>query len=270
MFRVQVSGLEWYLNKFAASPNSIAIAMTDAARKIEPLIVDVIKETFVEAAAAAGPGFPPVYLDALLGVVDTAPIMSTGGGMMHFNVLWSFESLGDYDDLMEGAHFRARLADGGYSDIPYGGQELANPKLKRYLAWLRLEDAFREDTYETRASYWASQNKAPQWLLLNNGQTLYSPTIPPYPVVERVIQKLSVLIKPVVEAELDKQLAYLWRPQYVPAANTEILRIDGRMVGVRSTRTTGAFKSRPGYEWIRINNKMAGSRKINPYYDPGF
>jgi hypothetical protein len=264
MFKVQVSGLHWYLNKFASTPYVISDAMSETAWEIENLIPGIVKDTFAEAAAAAGPAFPDVYLSALHTVIDTQRMGVLTGGMMYFNVLFTFAALGDYGDLMEGFHYRARLADGSLSTLPYEGAELKNPILKRYAAWLKLPGDMREDTYEARAMYWLSQNKAPQWLLLNNGQTLYSPVIPPYPVIEQVNTKLASMAYDIMRRKLDAKLVPHWEGAYKPIGG-----YDGSNFSLppskytSGSRSYGTFTQHNNLEYIQDTKtgRFLGSRR---------
>ena len=243
MLSISVTGLDWYRGKFTQTPWIVGEAFAQAVQEVKPIISGILMATFTEAAEFAGAGFPPVYLTSLLSVVQQQSFdtMTTTDG---FYLFFDFEELGDYTHLIEGAHHRAFLEDGGLSDIPYTGEALKNPILLRYLAWLKLPDEVREDTYETRAMYWESIGKAPQWLLLNYGQTLYSPPIMAYPVVEVARDRVAAATYTIVERILNQHLIAHWKPSY-----------EGK------TLSMGAFTSKPGYEWIRVGNRFAGSRK---------
>jgi hypothetical protein len=246
MLRVTVTGLEYYRERFAKTPWVIRDAMYTTARELRPRMLDIISEAFGQAADMAE-GFPHEYIGPLMRVIQTKDVdwMEGADG---FSVFFDFDKLGTYDDLIEGAHYKAVLADGRTSEIPYKGAELKNPVLKRYYAWLRLDEGSRQDTYEKRAKYWESKGLAPQWLLLNNGQTLYQPYIQPAPIIETIEAWLGYEATRLFREVINREFQNLWGHNYIPTPTTY-----------------GAFKKRPGYEYIRVGNKMAGSRKIRDY-----
>jgi hypothetical protein len=164
------------------------------------------------------------------------------------DVSLNFDELGTWEELTEGYHYGAKLEGGGQVDLPWqGGQSdagLKNTVQERYEAWLRV---FNGETWHTidyssswsetisaRISVWGS--KAPQWLLLEYGQTEWEPTIEPYPVVEDITTELFALFEGMIQSEVQNIVDNINKP--IPTIPTgAVYDVRGKGSRFRNLRT---------------------------------
>lgn len=193
-----------------------------AKQRIEIAIRRDVFDTFVRnICASAGPGWPEVYTDHLVAVLQhNFRNMEVETSLSkNLVIVWSFESLGDYNDFEKGAHFQALLRSGGEDNhpagssasghhginphparvrLPYTGQRLMNKDsqvrqefweqvvvdrnfgyelnmrkgkgnwtIAEHMERFGYEVATFDEVAMERTLAWG--NKAPQWLLLENG-----------------------------------------------------------------------------------------------------
>lgn len=184
--------------------------MAEAFRNVIPAFSsqadDIIQNILIKAAAQAGSdAFPLAYIEPMLEAAGKMSIQRPT------EFLLEFEEMGTADDLAEGFHYGAKIEGGGQVDLPYGGEPLKNDTQQRYEAWQRI---YRGDTWhgldysnswsetiQARLQVW--DDKAPQWLLLQYGQTEFEPTILPYPIVEEVTFDLTQIFNSMLTLEIN-------------------------------------------------------------------
>jgi len=204
--RFEISGFEKLINKLSIASEEVEQAFKTASTEFTPQARATIAATLVKAAANAGDeAFPLAYIEPMLAAVDN--IIITGPT----ELLIDFEQLGTPEELQEGYHYGAKIEGGGQVDLPYGGEPLKNDTEQRYEAWQRV---FHGETWHgiNYAGVWnetiaarldAWGDKAPQWLLLQYGQTEFDPIIYPYPLVEEVTFDLTAIFDGMLRLELN-------------------------------------------------------------------
>jgi hypothetical protein len=243
---IRVTGHEQLRQTLNRAPALYEEAFRVASEKAEIALKRIILETFEVAISTAGEGFPPVYGAQLLEVVRQTDVRIYGSAS-YFSVEYDFEELGSYEDLSEGFHYQAMLADGDRVELPYQGQALKNDLVTRYAFWLTISEtwggripggAHLNDTYAARVALWSSKGVAPQWLLLNYGQSEFAPFIQPFPIVETV------------QAEIYQQFY-------------AILAREVERVTYTINSSEAAFKSRPTVRPVRgPGGRFIGSERL--------
>lgn len=205
MTQFQVKGFKELERALGASSASITKAFSNVSLTFAQTAEQVVVNTLVEAAASAGPeAFPPAYI---------APMLGAARGIINITsneIGIDFEAMGTQGDLIEGFHYGARIEGGDHVGLPYLGESLKNDVEERYIAWLRVYHGETwhgidysgtwTETIGARLDAWG--DKAPQWLLLQYGQTEWEPTNDPFPIIENVTTELSILFEALLRNEV--------------------------------------------------------------------
>lgn len=203
--RFEVSNYEALRRKIKETDNAVEQALKNIAPSFAEQAQGVIKNVLIQAAAQAGQdAFPIAYIEPMLEAADKIIIVRPR------EILIDLEDLGTYEDLQEGFHYGAKIDGGGQVDLPYGGEPLKNDTEQRYAAWQRV---FRGETWHgidysgswnetiaARLEAWG--DKAPQWLLLQYGQTEWEPVIQPYPILEEINFDLTQIFNSMLQLEI--------------------------------------------------------------------
>lgn len=248
---VTVVGAPEVISAIRHLPSLIDSAFQSAANQTIGIMNRMVDEVFAEAANAAGEGFPLIYREHLLQTVSMTSAKVEFWSGSGFSVNYDFDQLGSYEDLSEGFHYHAMTADGDQVELPYTGQPLKNDLGTRYEYWLTmffLDSEGLAETYAARVAWWSTKGVAPEWLLLNFGEP-YFPAIMPFPLVETIRYRLGHIMQQVLDQELDRALRESKLYQTSTDQPIKVMRY-------------GVFTKRPNYEWIRVGNRMAGSRRI--------
>jgi hypothetical protein len=213
MFRLE--GFRELQSALNATPEQITRAFTNIGASFSQIAEEVVVDTLVQAAAQAGPeAFPTQYIppmvEAARRIIITLPT----------EVFIDFDQLGTADELAEAYHYKAKMAEGGLVDLPYGGEDLRNDEEGRYFGWLRVfhgetwhgidYSGAWDETIAARLSVWG--NKAPQWLLLEYGQVDWEPSIEPFPIVENITSELSVIFYDMLQESVEEIINALNQP----------------------------------------------------------
>lgn len=192
----------------------------------------VILNTLLAAGGKAGPSFPQQYT-IQMAVVAAQLNLTTSflTGSNAFGVEIDLEKLGTKDDLTKAYHYGAQYADIGDTGVargprgrfvksqqgrvtlPWMGGEndssLMNSVEKRYEFWYTLFNGqpykgidtseLWPTTVRERVNVWYGMGKAPQWLLLQYGQTEWAPVIRPQPIIETITNVMNFVIYETLE-----------------------------------------------------------------------
>lgn len=214
--RFDASGFKELSTAMGAASEHMARAFTNVVPVFIERAQEVIENSLIQAAAKAGPdAFPPQYIQPMIDAAQGILIAQPG------EVVLDFEQLGTVDDLVEGFHYGAKIEGGGQVDLPYGGEVLKNDVNERYQAWLRIlhgetwhgldYSSSWSETIQARLDAW--EGKAPQWLLLQYGQTEWEPTIQPNAIVEDVTAELFVVFDRLLLGEVNEIVAAINKPK---------------------------------------------------------
>lgn len=262
---IEVIGADWFVERFRLSRYAINDILQTSAARIGSITTEALFEVFGTAMDNASlEAFPQVYRTNLFNTLaNFYPTPDISGD--RFAILLDWDSLGTYEQLSEGFHYHARDTSGNLSPIPYDGRPLKNELDKRYEYWLSLNETWGgnipapsalAETYAARVTHWESIGVAPQWLLLNNGQTEFYPTIAPYPIIELVEGRIGRVAYDIVHEIVNEYNEELWGNTYTPSYTPHVSLPTGY--------ASGKFKSKQGLEWIQgPNGKLAGSRRIS-------
>lgn len=209
-YNVDISTIINSLNYMDQIPAKVLESIAD---EVRDAVRGTLINVFQQAMGTQNPyAFPEEYKEHVLRVVAEAPIHSGISGNSFF-VDFDFDVLGNEQDLRRAFHQGAALVGGGFVDGPYDeSMELKNSTEERHLFWesVRRGDSAgpasgkqirrKSGRYgkkgkgvpiapgaweETKAKYieiWG--DKAPEWLYLQFGQTLWEPYIKPAAVIE--------------------------------------------------------------------------------------
>lgn len=225
MFRVKVEGGE-RLSALSRNARSVLDAtMRASIPELESLARDIITTVFIEACSTAGEGFPTIYQTHVLETLDNIPIdVSADANGIFLN--FSLDALGSYADFEEGFHYHAEIAgessdpeDKELVDLPYQGEPLKNEIGKRYALWLKILHAggtMLDNTYAARVAYWESTGKAPEWLLLQYGESRYEPTVSAFPLYERIQTEINVAFAATFERLIDEADGTAYQEYFEP------------------------------------------------------
>lgn len=207
MTQFLIEGFQKLADAYKASPDQLSRAFRSVSTAFSQEAEIIIESVLLEAAASAGQeAFPAAYIAPMLasarGIVTVSPL----------EVGIDFEAMGNRDDLIQGFHYGARIEGGDHVGLPYQGEALKNDVADRYIAWLRV---YHGDTWHginyagtwtetigARLNAWG--DRAPQWLLLQYGQTEWEPTIEPFPIVENITAELYALYVQMLETEVNR------------------------------------------------------------------
>jgi hypothetical protein len=213
--RFEISGFKELVRKAKVASDDVAEAYRNIIPSFAVQAHATVQNVLLKAAAQAGAeAFPLAYIEPMLEAASQIVITSPA------EVAIDFDELGSPDDLQEGFHYGAKIEGGGQVDLPYGGESLKNDTAERYEAWQRI---FRGETWHgidysgswsetiaARLEAWG--DKAPQWLLLQYGQTEWEPIIFPYPIVEEITSDLTAIFESMLRLEINLIAARFNKP----------------------------------------------------------
>jgi hypothetical protein len=227
-----------YIQGIEEFEEAMRIANYQAVYEIQGGLESLIFSVFEEALLEAGEGFPTQYAEHLAeGLAKLSPKV-TATDVSLIVETFDFRTLGDRSDIYEAFHYHAILAvasgkKGGFDihnppqvELPYQGQALHADVDRRYEVWeaiysgaTEIQVQFRghsstidipaglwEETIAARIGYWRSIGAYPEYILLDAGQTEWSPTITPTRFISLMEERILEFMEEIWQAHYDSIL----------------------------------------------------------------
>lgn len=209
-FDVDVSDARNYFRQLGQQHG---VEMQIALANFNRLAPQIVEEIFIREFPADEKVFPTLYKLHILTALRNTDVIVYDLSQGLDSVKVDLSRLGDWRDFKRGWHYKAKLASGGFVNLPYNNQRLKNSpsirtqfwnailegKSRVYVGkgkWIKVPEGAFDETIKARVDVWGE--KAPEWLLLEFGSN-GSPSIEPRFISTYINTKLSLLFDDLME-----------------------------------------------------------------------